>query len=127
MPDELETDAAVRGCLDEIADPCSMASASPMGLAEMGLVKAVTVSADGDVRIDLRLTSPTCNMLGFMAEEATRRVRELPGVRSVEVVADEGMDWAPSMIAPAAQERRRERLTLMAQSRGRRSPRAHTA
>src|ERR1700689_143971 len=87
MPDGPEMDAAVRGCLDEIADPCSMASASPMGLAEMGLVKAVTVSADGDVRIDLRLTSPTCNMLGFMAEEATRRVRELPGVRSVEVVA----------------------------------------
>ena len=108
--------------LNEIQDPCSVAAGTSIGLTEMGLVDAVTVSADGDVRINLRLTSPTCNMLGFMAEEAHARVRGLPGVRSVDVVADAGLDWSPSMMAPAAQQRRRERLIALQARPRRRSP-----
>ena len=118
MPDRTPSEQDVRDCLDGIADPCSVASVSPMGLTEMGLVETVAISGEGDVRIDLRLTSPTCNMLGFMAEEATRRVRALAGVRSVEVVADEGMSWSPSLIAPEALARRRDRLMVLAQRRG---------
>jgi metal-sulfur cluster biosynthetic enzyme len=108
-----DLERAVLERLNGIQDPCSVAAGTSMGLTEMGLVEAVTVSADGDVRISLRLTSPTCNMLGFMAEEAHERVRGLPGVRSVDVVADQGLDWSPSMMAPAAQQRRRERLIAL--------------
>lgn len=106
--DELR--AEIRRRLDHIQDPCSVAGGTPMGLDEMGLVAGVDVSPDGDVRIDLRFTSPFCHMVTFMQDEAKRRIGGLDEVRSVTVVGDQGLDWSPSMIAPPAQERRRRRL-----------------
>lgn len=114
MPDRRSGLAAqIRERLNTIEDPCSVAAGTAIGLADMGLVEDVTVSREGDVRISLRLTSPTCNMLGFMAEEASARVGELAGVRTVEVVSDEGLDWTPSMMSPSAQERRRARIQML--------------
>lgn len=105
-----ELTAEIRRRLDDIHDPCSVAGGTPMGLDEMGLVTGVAVSREGDVRIDLRFTSPFCHMVTFMQDEAKRRVGALDDVRSVTVVGDQGLDWSPSMIAPPAQERRRLRL-----------------
>jgi metal-sulfur cluster biosynthetic enzyme len=96
--------------LDQIQDPCSVAGGTPMGLDEMGLVKSVDVSADGDVEIDLRLTSPFCHMIGFMKKTAIEKASSIEGVRAVEVNGDTGLEWTPSMIAPAAEKRRRDRL-----------------
>lgn len=105
---------AIRRVLDEIKDPCSVATAVPMGLTEMGLVKSVDVAEGGRVAIELRLTSPFCEMVPFMKREAERRVAGLPGVSSVEVRHDSGLDWDHDMIAAPAQERRRQRLLAMA-------------
>ena len=100
----------VRAELDRIHDPCSVASGTPMGLTEMGLVGGVEITPDGDVRIDLRLTSPFCHMVPFFQTEAIRLVGELPGVRTVTLKGDMGLDWSPSLIAPEAQRRRMLRL-----------------
>src|SRR5689334_14546429 len=102
MPDgrNAALEGEIRERLNDIQDPCSVAAGTAIGLGDMGLVEGVAVSPDGDVRINLRLTSPTCNMLGFMAEEANARVRGLAGVRSVEVVSDQGLDWTPSLMSP---------------------------
>ena len=114
MPDgPAHLEDRIRERLNEIQDPCSVAVGSAVGLTDMGLVEDVAVSPDGDVRVSLRLTTPTCNMLGYMAEEANAKVRQLGGVRSVEVVADEGLDWSPSLMSPAAQERRRARIEML--------------
>jgi metal-sulfur cluster biosynthetic enzyme len=114
MPDRAGgLEQEIRERLNEIQDPCSVAAGTATGLVDMGLVEEVAVSAHGDVRVNLRLTSPTCNMLGYMAEEANAKVRELSGVRSVEVVADQGLDWSPSMMSPEAQERRRARVRML--------------
>lgn len=102
----------IRARLDLIHDPCSVAAGSPMGLDEMGLVREVAVSPDGDVTIDLRLTSPFCHMIGFFQAEAKRLAGELDGVRSVTVKGDMGLDWSPDLIAAAAQARRRLPLAL---------------
>ena len=66
--------AMVLAQLDEIEDPCSVASGTPMGLVEMGLVDSVNVSAGGLVEVNLRLTSPLCHMIGFFKVEAVRRL-----------------------------------------------------
>lgn len=100
-------EAEVRVLLDTIADPCSVAAGSPIGLSEMGLVRAVEADADGRVTVHLRLTSPFCHMIGFFTTDATRLVGQLPGVTAVVVTADQGLDWSPTMISPAAQSRRR--------------------
>lgn len=99
--------AEIRRQLDTIGDPCSVAQGSSMGLDEMGLVEDVEVDADGNVTVRLRLTSPTCTMVGYFGVEAKRLVGALPGVRNVEVRADLGLDWTPDMMSEAAKARRR--------------------
>lgn len=100
----------ITGCLERIIDPCSAASASPMNLVEMGLIRELRIDDDGRVDIDLRLTSPSCLMVAFMTKEARRLVSELPEVSRVEVHADAGLDWTPGDIHPRAAARRRRRL-----------------
>ncbi len=110
MPD---TRAAIVAQLDEIKDPCSVASGVPMGLAEMGLVDTIDISPAGDVAIRLRLTSPFCHMIGFFKTEVQRRVSALPGVSSVSLSADNGLDWSPDRISAPAQARRAAHLQDM--------------
>lgn len=99
-----------------IVDPCSAATTTPMNLVEMGLVRDVRISADmSQVDVDLRLTSPQCLMIAYMTKNARRLIADLPGVTTVEVHADNGLDWLPSYIEPEAQERRRRSLSLLAE------------
>lgn len=112
MPDD-DLPGDVRRLLDEIHDPCSVATSVPMGLSEMGLVKSVEVSPAGRVEVELRLTSPFCEMVPYMKTEAERKVGELPGVTEVSVRHDGGLDWDHDMIAPQAQARRRQRLLAL--------------
>lgn len=103
----------VRALLDGIKDPCSVAASVPMGLDEMGIVETVAISADGHVAIALRLTSPFCEMIAYMRNEAIARIGALEGVSGVSVTHDSGLDWDHDMIAPKAQARRQRRLAMM--------------
>jgi metal-sulfur cluster biosynthetic enzyme len=109
----LPTEAEVREVLDQIKDPCSVATGVPMGLSEMGLIKQVRIKPDGSVTIELRLTSPFCEMIGFLKNETLAKVRALPGVTGVSVAHDSGFDWDHDLIAPAAQARRQARLNTL--------------
>jgi metal-sulfur cluster biosynthetic enzyme len=105
--------SAALAVLDTIVDPCSAASASPMGIVSMGLVRNVSVSQSGAVTIDLRLTSPSCFMVAYLVTESRQRVQALSGVQTVEVDHDDGFDWTPDHIAPDAERVRRRSLTLL--------------
>lgn len=113
MPED-QLRAAILRRLDRVQDPCSVAGGTPMGLTEMGLVSHVEISSDGRVAVHLRLTSPFCHMIAFLQSETIEQVGSLPGVTSVTVRADQGLDWSPELIAPAARERRRLRLDAVA-------------
>jgi metal-sulfur cluster biosynthetic enzyme len=106
----LETEPRIIACLEQIIDPCSAASASPMNLVEMGLIRGVEIDEDGAVSVALRLTSPACFMVGHIALEAKRLIGALPGVTSVEVIPDHGLDWSPADIKPATAARRRQQV-----------------
>lgn len=102
--------AAVRARANDIGDPCSVAHGTPMGLDDMGLIEAVDVQPGGRVHVSLRLTSPSCYMVGYFASELVTRVGELPGVSEVTVDSDLGLDWDPSMMSLDAIRRRHESL-----------------
>ena len=102
----------VMQCLNGIIDPCSAANGTNFGLVEMGMIKSVTVDG-GNVRIDLRLTFPGCWMLEYLLSESRNRVGTLPGVTAVDVQADDGFQWDPSMMD---QSRRREYLDALQRS-----------
>jgi metal-sulfur cluster biosynthetic enzyme len=102
----------VRDCLRQIKDPCSVATGHPLHLEEMGLVKSVDVDAEaGHAVVDLRLTSPTCVMVGYFVTEIQQLVRQaLPEIRDVDVHFDHGFDWTPKMMSEEVRRARASRF-----------------
>ena len=99
----------VREALRAVVDPCSAATGSNLDVVEMGLVKDVTVE-EGHVQIDMRLTTPACQMIAYFIAEAERQVGPLPGVTSVDVTFDDGFEWSEEMLSEEAKRTRRRRL-----------------
>ena len=94
----------IRAELNEILDPCSVVAGAPAGLAEMGLVRALSVTeAAGGVAIAVRIgvTEPGCMMGASFALHARRRLEALSGVVSVDVQLDHDADWEPADLDPA--------------------------
>jgi metal-sulfur cluster biosynthetic enzyme len=104
---------AVREKLDEIVDPCSEARGTDISIVEMGLLKRVEVDG-GSVHVELRITSPSCMMVGYFIEQADERVGDLPGVEEVTLSTDAGLSWRDEMMAEDAKERRREHQRALA-------------
>jgi len=104
---------AVRERLDTIVDPCSEARGTDISIVEMGLLKSVDVD-DGSVHIELRITSPSCMMVGYFIEQAQERVGALEGVEEVSLTTDAGMRWREEMMAPEARQRRRDHQQALA-------------
>ena len=100
----------VRLAVNGVGDPCSVATGTPMGLVDMGLLEHAEITGDGDLVVQLRLTSPSCYQIGYFTHEIKQRCGEIDGVRSVEVRADAGLVWTPSMMSDDAKRRRRESL-----------------
>ena len=104
--------ARVRRLLADVVDPCSTASVLPMSIEELGLIRDVTLEG-GVLAVHLRLTSPSCMMVAYIAKEVTERLGGEPGVTDVRVVPDEGLDWDPSMMDRGVAAERSRRLTLL--------------
>jgi metal-sulfur cluster biosynthetic enzyme len=105
-----DLDADIKAVLNTIGDPCSVASGTPMGIEELGLIGAVERGPDGHVVVALRMTAPLCHNAGYFKVEVTNRLLKLEGVASVDVTIDNGMDWTPADISLDAQLRRRATL-----------------
>jgi metal-sulfur cluster biosynthetic enzyme len=108
--------------LDAIIDPCSMTIGHPIGLAGMGMIERVDVTA-GVVSILLLPTFPACIFRGFFEAEIEKRLRTLHWCESVSVAfcpAEQG--WDESRMSPAAREAlnrpsRQRRAALAAETR----------
>lgn len=105
---------AVREQIDEIIDPCSEARGTDISIVEMGLLKKIEVD-DGTVHIELRITSPSCMMVGYFIEQANERVGRLPGVETVTLETDAGFSWRDEMMADDAMERRHTHQQMLAE------------
>jgi metal-sulfur cluster biosynthetic enzyme len=99
----------VRERLADVLDPCSVGAENPIDVVGMGLVDDVRLE-DGELTIQMCLTSPQCLMLEHFAVEARRVTADLPGVRTVTVRGDNGMEWTPDRMSAAARDRRRRHL-----------------
>ena len=116
---------AVREELDRIVDPCSEARGTDISIVEMGLLKKIEIE-DGVVDIELRITSPSCMMVGYFIEQANERVGTLPGVEAVKLKTDAGLSWREGMMSETAKERRREHQTALAERYGQEADSAAT-
>ncbi|CAB4567329.1 MAG: metal-sulfur cluster assembly factor [Actinomycetes bacterium] len=106
----------VAAALQQVTDPCSAASRTPMSIVDLGLLEDAQL-VEGHLRVTLCVTAPNCLMIGTIMHAARVALARLDGVASIEVTIDHTVVWEPDRIAPAAAERidehRRRSLELL--------------
>ena len=115
-------ESRIRALANEIVDPCSAATALPVGLVDMGLLLAVGLTAAPGagrapaggsdafaVRLRLRTTGPGCFYVVFFERELRARLEALPAVATLALEWDDAWDWSPAALAPHVQEALAER------------------
>ncbi|MGE0217662.1 Mrp/NBP35 family ATP-binding protein [Mycolicibacterium sp.] len=80
-PTDLET--SVRSALTKVIDP-----ELRRPITEVGMVKDVTVGADGGVHVEVYLTTAACPKKTEISERVTRAVQDVPGTGAVTVTLD---------------------------------------
>lgn len=115
------TEHELRARIQDIPDPCSLATGVPLGIGEMGLIQSVACT-EGQVTVRLHITSPMCMMAAYFMREIEQRLTGQEGVASVHVEFDKELQWTPADIQPEARERlAAKRITMLG---GRLLPRA---
>ena len=76
----------------------------PLNIVDLGLVYDLSVEPTEDggraVEVKMTLTAPGCGMGPVIAEDARRKIAELPSVRSAKVHIVWDPVWTPHMISP---------------------------
>ena len=74
----------------------------PVNIYELGLVYDVKVDPDGQVRIQMTLTSPHCPVAASLPMEVEDKVRVVLGVSFAKVEITWSPPWDPSRMSEAA-------------------------
>lgn len=84
--------------LKEIYDP-----EIPVDIFELGLIYEVKIKPEGDIEIDMTLTSPNCPVAESLPVDVKNKVEEVAGVKSalVNIVFDP--PWDRDMMSEEAQ------------------------
>lgn len=91
------TEEGVIAALKTVFDP-----EIPCDIYEIGLIYAIEIADDGDVKVEMTLTTPSCPSAQELPEQARQAVQAVPGVKEsrVEVVWDP--PWDPSRMSEDA-------------------------
>lgn len=92
----LDSDAVLEA-LHEVIDP-----ELGVNIVDLGLVYDVAVGAEGDVAIEMTLTTPGCPLGGYIEDEINGCLRRFPSVRGVSVVLVWDPPWHPSAMTDEA-------------------------
>jgi metal-sulfur cluster biosynthetic enzyme len=106
------TEKDVRAVLNQIIDPCSRVAGAPVGLADMGLIRQLTLT-EGirvvDVHMVIGVTEYGCLLAPSFASEARKLLTALPGIGLVDIDLDREFDWEPGDMSAAYRQRLAER------------------
>jgi FeS assembly SUF system protein len=95
LPADMVRDLAIEA-IKTVYDP-----EIPVNIFELGLIYEVNVD-HGDVHVLMTLTSPGCPAAGMLPGEVEERVREVSGVKDVEVEITFDPPWDQSMMSDVA-------------------------
>jgi metal-sulfur cluster biosynthetic enzyme len=90
------TQDAVFDALREVVDP-----ELGINLVDLGLIYGVEID-EGQVQVDMTLTTPGCPMHSYIARQAWMAVNDLPGVAETSVRVVWEPRWTPDRLSPAA-------------------------
>ncbi len=85
--------------LEDIDDP-----ETKIDLVNMGFIYDLDVE-DGEVKVEMTLTSPGCPMHSVFVDKVGRKVGELEGVENVEVDVVFDPPWTPDRMSDEAKKK----------------------
>lgn len=74
----------------------------PVDIYKLGLIYDIAVSDEGDVKIQMTLTSPNCPEAASLPEQVKQKTAEIDGVNSAEVEIVFDPPWTPEKMDDAA-------------------------
>ncbi len=74
----------------------------PVDIYEMGLIYDVAVRADGNVTIQMTLTSPACPVAGTLPIEVENKVKAIDGISQAKVELVWDPPWTMDKMSEAA-------------------------
>jgi metal-sulfur cluster biosynthetic enzyme len=91
----MQTAETIRKALRGVRDP-----ELNLNIIDLGLVYEITVSDEGDVHVQMTLTSPGCPVGPEITQDVHDTAADLEGVNSVEVEIVWEPYWTPEKIDP---------------------------
>lgn len=74
----------------------------PVDIYELGLIYEVDVDEEGQVAVQMTLTSPMCPVAESLPPEVEAKVRSVEGVKEARVDVVWEPPWSPAMMSEAA-------------------------
>ncbi len=74
----------------------------PVNIYELGLIYAIVIAADGNVKIDMTLTAPGCPVAGILPQQVADAAAGVPGAGEVEVTLVWEPAWTPDKMSEDA-------------------------
>ncbi len=93
-----ELEEKIIASLKEIYDP-----EIPVDIFELGLIYEVKIKEDGDVEIEMTLTSPNCPVAESLPVDVKNKIERLPEVKECKVNIVFDPPWDKDMMSEEAQ------------------------
>ena len=74
----------------------------PVDIYSLGLIYAIDVDDDGNVKIDMTLTAPSCPASDFLMEDIRMKLESIDGVKNVDVQLVFEPEWNQDMMTEEA-------------------------
>ena len=74
----------------------------PVNLYDLGLIYEINVEDDNIVFITMTLTAPNCPMADYLVSEVNQKVKEIEGVKDLDLKLTFDPPWDKSMLSEEA-------------------------
>jgi len=74
-------------------------------VVSLGLVYDIQIDDDNNVKVLMTLTTPACPLAGMILSDAEQAIRDIEGVKNVEVELTFDPPWTPERMDPKLRER----------------------
>ncbi|MDE5829034.1 MAG: iron-sulfur cluster assembly protein [Duncaniella sp.] len=74
----------------------------PVDIYNLGLIYNIDLHDDGELKIDMTLTAPSCPAADFLVEDARIKLESIEGVKNVDIRIVFEPEWNKDMISEEA-------------------------
>lgn len=74
----------------------------PVDIYNLGLIYGIDLSDDGNLKIDMTLTAPSCPAADFLVDDARIKLESIEGVNNVDIHIVFEPEWTKDMMSEEA-------------------------